>query len=55
VKLARGEKAQTNQTVNNGKIEVPSILLDPIIVDKENLETTVISDGYQKREDIFRK
>lgn len=55
VKLARGEKAQTNQTVNNGKIEVPSILLDPIIVDKDNLETTVISDGYQKREDIFRK
>jgi D-xylose transport system substrate-binding protein len=53
VALARGEKVQTNATVNNGKIDVPSILLEPIVVDKNNV-TTVIRDGYQKMEDVYR-
>jgi len=54
VKLARGEKIDTGRTVNNGKIDVPAILLDPIIVDKNNLEDTIIKDGYQKREEVFK-
>src|SRR5580658_7541449 len=36
--------------VNNGKKDVPSILLEPIEVDKDNLDATVIADGYQKKE-----
>jgi len=54
VKLARKEKVETTKTVNNTRIDVPAILLDPIVVDKANLESTVIKDGYQKREDIFQ-
>ena len=41
-------------TVNNGKMEVPSILLEPITVDRNNLDQTVIKDGYQKREDVYK-
>lgn len=55
VGLARKSPPKTTRTVNNGKIEVPSILLDPIAVDKDNLEQTVIRDGYQKREAIFKQ
>ncbi len=55
VALARGESLKTNGTVNNGKKDVPSILLEPIIVDKANIDSTVIADGYQKREDIYKK
>jgi D-xylose transport system substrate-binding protein len=40
--------------VNNGKIDVPSILLEPLVVDKNNNITTIIKDGYQKMEDIYR-
>jgi D-xylose transport system substrate-binding protein len=40
--------------VNNGKKDVPSILLDPIAVDKNNLLSTVVADGYHKLEDICR-
>jgi D-xylose transport system substrate-binding protein len=54
VALARHEKVETTSTVNNGKIDVPSILLDPITVDKNNVVETVIKDGYQKLEDIYR-
>ena len=42
-------------TVNNGKKDVPSILLEPIEVDKANLDSTVIADGYQKKEDVYKK
>ena len=40
--------------LNNGKKEVPSILLEPIVVDKSNVLQTVVKDGYQKLEDIYR-
>lgn len=54
VKLARGERVETNGVVNNGKKDVPSILLEPIVVDKENVVQTVVKDGFHKLEDIYR-
>jgi D-xylose transport system substrate-binding protein len=55
VALARGEQVPTTATVNNGRIDVPSVLLEPIVVDKSNLDATVIKDGYQKREAVYQK
>src|SRR5215204_3381822 len=54
IALAKREVVSTNRTVNNGKIDVRSILLDPVLVDRENLEATVIKDGFQKRENVFK-
>ena len=54
VALARRESVETNATVNNGYKEVPSILLESITVDKENVVDTVIKDGYLKMEDVYR-
>ncbi len=53
VALARGERPEASARVNNGRIEVPSILLEPVIVDKGNIVTTVVKDGYQKLEAIY--
>ena len=54
VALAKGEPiAEATQTVNNGKIEVPSILLTPIQVDKANLDEVVIKDGFHTREAVY--
>ncbi|HUP44120.1 MAG TPA: substrate-binding domain-containing protein [Thermoanaerobaculia bacterium] len=55
VKLANKEPVETNAKINNGKIDVPSILHEPIAVDKDNLDATIIADGYHKREDIYGK
>jgi D-xylose transport system substrate-binding protein len=33
-------------TVNNGSIDVPSILLTPVTVTKDNIESTVVADGF---------
>ncbi len=54
VSLAKKEKIETASKVNNGKIDVPAILLEPISVDKVNLDETVIKDGFQKREDVYK-
>jgi D-xylose transport system substrate-binding protein len=54
VALAKKQKVEAAGKVNNGKIDVPSILLEPISVDKSNLDATVIKDGYQKREEVYK-
>lgn len=53
VSAAKGENINTDKTVNNGKIDVPSVLLDPIPVDKSSLNT-VIEDGFHKLEDVYK-
>jgi D-xylose transport system substrate-binding protein len=40
--------------VKNGKKDVPSILLEPIPVDKDNLLSTVVKDGYHKLEEVYK-
>jgi D-xylose transport system substrate-binding protein len=54
MKFARGEKVDTTDAINNGKIDVPSILQTPIAVDKTNMFDTVIKDGYHKLEDVYK-
>jgi D-xylose transport system substrate-binding protein len=38
--------------VNNGAKDVPSIILDPVVVNKDNIKDTVIADGLWKVSDI---
>lgn len=47
VRLAKGEKTRANKAVNNGKLDVPAILLAPITVTKDNIKATVVKDGFQ--------
>lgn len=55
MKLARKEALNTTpfrNDVNNS--DVPSILLEVVSVDKNNLMQTVVKDGYAKYEDVYR-
>lgn len=54
VKLAKGEDAGVNNKINNNKIDVPSILLAPIVVDKANIDKVLIESGYMKKEDVYK-
>lgn len=54
VSMAKGKQISTKQKVNNGKIEVPSVLLTPIAVNEYNLDNTVISDGFHSSEEVYR-
>jgi len=54
VMLAKGEKLPAESTIYDGFYDVPYVKLEPILVTKENLEATVIQDGFHTREDVFR-
>ncbi|WP_226671184.1 sugar ABC transporter substrate-binding protein [Metabacillus litoralis] len=55
VKVAKGEEIETSTTVDNNQIKVPSNLLEPIPVTKENIEGTIIKEGYLTKEEIYTK
>ncbi len=49
VALAQGKQVpagKVNAKVNNGQKDVPSILLTPVAVTKDNVKSTVIADGF---------
>ena len=52
IKLARGEPVAATDAIDNGAKKVSSILLAPIAVDKNNIVSTVVKDGYQTLEKI---
>ncbi|MGO4183970.1 D-xylose ABC transporter substrate-binding protein [Paenibacillus sp. MCAF9] len=54
VKMAKGEDVGADKTVNNGKIDVPSVLLNPVAVDKTNMDATVIADGFHSKDDVYK-
>lgn len=56
IKLARKEPLTVTPFKNDrlGGKEVPAILLEVTVVDKDNLMQTVIKDGYAKYEDVYR-
>lgn len=54
VKLGKGETPKSDGVVNNGKIDVPSVLLAPVAVDAGNIATTVIKDGFNKLEEVYK-
>ena len=53
VDLVQGNEPETPEdTVDNGQKDVPSILLTPVAVTKDNIKDTVIKDGFWSAEDI---
>src|SRR4051812_29970575 len=54
MKLAKGEKVEAKDKINNGKIDVPAMLFEPMVLDKNNVMQTAIKDGYHKLEDVYK-
>jgi D-xylose transport system substrate-binding protein len=48
------ECEKTYQTVSNGEMLVPTFFHAGMIVNRENLKLTVISEGYQSEEAVFK-
>ena len=53
-KMYNNEKPETNAKISNGKMKVPSILCEPLTVDKANLEEALVKTGYFKKNQIYR-
>ena len=47
VKLSKGEELDNiNGSINNGKKDIPALLLETIVVDTNNIRETVIADKF---------
>jgi len=53
-KIVKNEKIDTTTSTYNGRISVPTILFDPVVVDKSNLKQTVVADGVIKEEELYK-
>jgi D-xylose transport system substrate-binding protein len=52
VLLAKGQKTTADRSISNGKMQVPTIMLDPVLVTKDNIKSTVVKDGFQTLKSI---
>jgi D-xylose transport system substrate-binding protein len=53
IKLAQKQPVDAPDKINNGKKDVPAILIPTIAVDKSNVDSTVIKDGYFTHAEIY--
>lgn len=55
IKLAKKESLTDAKPFRNDALnkDIPAILLEIVVVDKDNLMTTVVKDGYAKYEDVY--
>ena len=54
VAMAKGRPVIAADATNNGKLDVPSIFHDVVTVTRENMDQTVIADGFHTRELVYR-
>ncbi|CAI0985499.1 D-xylose-binding periplasmic protein precursor [Serratia rubidaea] len=52
VQLGRGEQPKSNASLNNGSKAVPAWLLTPVSVDKSNIDSTIVADGFHKKAEL---
>ncbi|OGS13559.1 MAG: hypothetical protein A2234_01430 [Elusimicrobia bacterium RIFOXYA2_FULL_58_8] len=51
--FAAGGRAPVNTTVPNGKKDVPSLLLEPVAIDRNNIGKILVQGGYLPREEVY--
>ncbi|MEG9488108.1 D-xylose ABC transporter substrate-binding protein [Mannheimia indoligenes] len=54
VALGKGDKVESNAQLNNGAKEVPAFLLEPVVVTKDNIDETVIKDGFHTKDAVYK-
>jgi D-xylose transport system substrate-binding protein len=54
VALAKGKPMIARASTNNGTLDVPSVFHEVVTVTKENMDSTVIADGFHTKELVYR-
>jgi D-xylose transport system substrate-binding protein len=55
VLMAKGQMPETADFLDNGKILVPSYLLEPILVTKKNIMGTIVLGGFHTYEEVYKQ
>lgn len=52
IALAKGENLQ-GETINDGTFDIPYIALEPIMVNRQNIDEVIIDGGFHLKEDVY--
>jgi D-xylose transport system substrate-binding protein len=55
VKLAKDEEVKADKMINNGFVDVPTIVTPVVPITKENLDSTIIAEGFYTKEQVYEK
>jgi D-xylose transport system substrate-binding protein len=55
VKLAKGEEIKVDKMINNGFVDVPTVVTPVVPITKENLDSTIIAEGFYTKEQVYGK
>lgn len=55
IRLVEKKPLNTSETIFNGKYNVPYYVLEPTAVKKDNIDSTIIRDGFHMKDDVYRK
>ena len=53
VDYAKGNKIEVDATINDGTYDVPYVALEPISVNKENIDEIIVESGFHSKEDVY--
>ncbi|HEY4012796.1 MAG TPA: substrate-binding domain-containing protein [Polyangiaceae bacterium] len=53
VQLSTKHVIVAKQSVYNGKVDVPAVLLDVVVATRENMMETVVGDGFFTRQEVY--
>lgn len=54
-KLVKGEEIRFQGNINDGTYQVPYFFIDVVGVTKDNIDDTIIKDGFHLYEDVYQK
>jgi D-xylose transport system substrate-binding protein len=54
IRLVKGEPLNVQDYINDGTYEVKYYVLDPVAVDKDNIDATIIRDGFHLKNEVYR-
>jgi D-xylose transport system substrate-binding protein len=52
--ILNGETVETTGVENNGEVDVPSYLIEPVAVTKDNMIEVIIDDGFHSFDDVYK-
>ncbi|MCR5719626.1 MAG: substrate-binding domain-containing protein [Lachnospiraceae bacterium] len=53
VTLAKGEDVFYDRTINDGKQDIPYVCVEPVAVDRYNMDDVIVSGGFHLREEVY--
>jgi D-xylose transport system substrate-binding protein len=53
VMLAKGEEVKADKMINNGFVDVPTVVTPVVLITKDNIDDTIIAEGFYTKDQVY--